>query len=103
MCERISSARNSILAAVKKGYYVPRLRKDFSKKKTVSQLNELLGVRRLRWTLEGKNYKSVDLVFYLWRRLLTDVQSGYKTPPTNVHVFYLLLMITLRKGGEKGV
>lgn len=53
----------SILAAIGKVYYVPRLYIDFSKKRAEKQLDRLYRMGGLQGILEEKNYRNVFLTF----------------------------------------
>lgn len=90
----ILKALNGILATIERKYFAPGLHVDFSKKEKSSTLNGLFGNDGLRGMLEGKNYRSVDLVFPFLMGFLDRVLGFQETPTlTKMHTTYTDLMV----------
>lgn len=60
---KLLMATNAILADIQKNYPAPGLQVDFSKKEASVQLNGFFMKEGIKGMLEGKNYRSVDMVF----------------------------------------
>jgi len=101
----VLKAANAILAEIEKKYPATGIHVDFSKKEKTAQLNGFFLRDGVRGMLEGKNFRSIDLVFPFIASFI-DRALGFQGNPviTTVKTMHTEVMVTcLHDFPRKGV